>query len=870
MMRIDLTCPVELLSASLPEEEDQVCVLGLFNLTDRTVSSAEATVRLMDSRENEREKVSHRARALNGRPHSAFRMFVPCAPAANAVRAEVTVDKVWFTDNAVWRREEGRETEYEPNNLPISQALTSLRYLAGETAVGFPSRQENVWVCVCGRPNDPNDIWCARCLRDREMIFGQFNPEAVESRMEQKEHQLDLRSRSVREDTARLQRIREENYNILREKQSRRRRVAVWAGCGLLAAALSLGVFRPWAGLLIGSKYLDQENLPAAERALSIAKGFPGSAELLAECRLRQARKDAAESTDPSVLTEAEKLLRTSGEASDTESADRILETRAELLLKAGDPDGAEALLNTLPETWPGLTEKLTECRWTRAESNREKRFFDSAREEYLALGDYREAADRAAECLYLPAMEMIENGEYDAALDKLGQIPDYQDSREQIRRCNYLKGNMLEKAGDRDGAIACFRTAEGYEDAKTRADALLRSAADESYASGNLDAALTLYEQLTEDPEAVEKTRECARTLAQTAYKNAEYLRAVELLDKLPAGDSDALRQKSLYQAGRAALKRGENQEAAELLERAGDYRDAEKYLNSARYARAGELVDQGNPEEAERLMTLLGEEWDDPDDLRTGIRYLKLEQAEENGEKSGETLAKEWLAFGNFKDARERGLRLYYQLASEAESQNRTLAAAELYGKAGEYEDAAVKSESLYDIYYGPRSEEIRTALADGDRELAITLLDSMDLTRIPEKYRELSGLKEKTVYELANSLYKEWKPYEALVWYRQIPEYRDVADRLERNCYLILGIWTDSDGNRVAEFREDGSCFLNGEELIFNVKDPYYLYTAKPGEELTHTWGISAVNAQRLSLSDQKTGKIQYMNREAQTAP
>ena len=71
-MKIDLTCPAEVLQIQLPAEENRNIVLFLFNLAERRIVSCEATVRLLDSEGEEVGRAVHRARALDGRPHTAF------------------------------------------------------------------------------------------------------------------------------------------------------------------------------------------------------------------------------------------------------------------------------------------------------------------------------------------------------------------------------------------------------------------------------------------------------------------------------------------------------------------------------------------------------------------------------------------------------------------------------------------------------------------------------------------------------------------------------------------------------------------------------------------------------------------------------
>ena len=86
-MFINLSCPAELFRTVLPTEESPACGLLLYNLSDRVIVSAEVTLRLLNRRGEEEERLVYRARALNGRPHNTFTMNVPCTPAP-AIRAD--------------------------------------------------------------------------------------------------------------------------------------------------------------------------------------------------------------------------------------------------------------------------------------------------------------------------------------------------------------------------------------------------------------------------------------------------------------------------------------------------------------------------------------------------------------------------------------------------------------------------------------------------------------------------------------------------------------------------------------------------------------------------------------------------------------
>ena len=138
-MLIDLSCPAEVFRALLPTEDVPAAAVTLYNLSDRVIVSVEVRLRLLGDGGEELEQVAFRGRALNGRPHSTFLLTVPCAPDEKFRGIEATVEKVWFADNDTWRRNPADSVEYVPNALPVSPALTRLKYAAGETAVGYPS-----------------------------------------------------------------------------------------------------------------------------------------------------------------------------------------------------------------------------------------------------------------------------------------------------------------------------------------------------------------------------------------------------------------------------------------------------------------------------------------------------------------------------------------------------------------------------------------------------------------------------------------------------------------------------------------------------------------------------------------------------------
>ena len=132
---------------------------------------------------------------------------------------------------------------------------------------------------------------------------------------------------------------------------------------------------------------------------------------------------------------------------------------------------------------------------------------------------------------------------------------------------------------------------------------------------------------------------------------------------------------------------------------------------------------------------------------------------------------------------------------------------------------------------------------------------MLEGIDLTQAPERYAYLKGVEKESCYRLGDQLYEAGQPYEALKWYRRIPGYKSVDTRLQRGCYLILGSWTDLQNN-LYEFREDGTCSLNGEELAFSVMGDV-MYTGETATLLAETHRLTGVNRQHAWLYDRRSG-------------
>lgn len=591
MNYIDLTCPAEIFRTAMPTEEVPAATLTLFNLSDRVITSVEVLLHLLDEDGGETERLAFRGRALNGRPHSTFLLTVPCAPAEGLKSITASIEKVWYADNETWRRDPAAAVEYVPNNLPVSPALTNLKYAAGETAVGYPSQQDGLWVCVCGRPNTDETEYCVRCGRDRKTIFTRFSPEAVEAQISMKERQLDLNSRSMREDTIRLQRIREEEYRQKKDRRGSRIRTGIAV---IAAAALTAGVLffaSPWLRLCAGRNALEEGKPAEAKAIFSMLGTYGGADEMISECDWRIALKAAEEGTTAEALAEASAMLRAVDKPEAVDKANETDLIRARMLMEQGDWQGTLDALAPLPGDYDGRTELDQKANMARAAKLKADGSYDDARTIFLSLGSYPGAREEASACLYEPAKELMAQKNWDGAIDKLSGIPDYQDSRELTLECHYHKAEDLLEDGDPEGASREFLLAGNWGDAPTRCKSLTYAQAEEKYAAGDIKSAQSLYASIPDYLDSNTKDQECRYTLAEEAVAVREFTRTLELLSGVPDDykKTAALRAEASYEKAKNAIYQEDWATAAELLgsmDREGlrrQYRDIEQlYLQA------------------------------------------------------------------------------------------------------------------------------------------------------------------------------------------------------------------------------------------------------------------------------------------------
>lgn len=121
-------------------------------------------------------------------------------------------------------------------------------------------------------------------------------------------------------------------------------------------------------------------------------------------------------------------------------------------------------------------------------------------------------------------------------------------------------------------------------------------------------------------------------------------------------------------------------------------------------------------------------------------------------------------------------------------------------------------------------------------------------------------LSGFIGKTDPEecirIGEELSQAGNPYKAVAYYRLANDERAISKYLSAACYKILGRWNDANGKMIAEFREDTSCEINGENFVFWVSDSYTIKIQSEGE-MKVAFRISNLTNDRLTIKDLREG-------------
>lgn len=136
---------------------------------------------------------------------------------------------------------------------------------------------------------------------------------------------------------------------------------------------------------------------------------------------------------------------------------------------------------------------------------------YAEAADQFTALGDYRDAAERVKEAAYQRAKALMEDEAYDEAADVFNGLGDYSDSSELATECIYQSAVAQYDDGDLEHAIETLKTIPDNEKAASLLQSYQYELAGQHYADGEYKEAEILYAEISGYEDADELAAQCA-----------------------------------------------------------------------------------------------------------------------------------------------------------------------------------------------------------------------------------------------------------------------------------------------------------------------------------------------------------------------
>ncbi len=498
----------------------------------------------------------------------------------------------------------------------------------------------------------------------------------------------------------------------------------------------------------------------------------------------------------------------------------------------------------------------------------------DEAGSAFRKAGSYLDAEELVVECLYRPAEEAMEAGEWLLAAERFERLKGYKDADSNWMECYYQAavGKMAE-AGSRmeekawaeaetawEEAAAYFGKVAGYADADSLVPVCVYNNARACVENGEYVQALQLIAALPEGFEGADTLeKECHYQNALSAYERGEYAAAAEAFENLEDyRDSAGQAWKSHYAEAGVCYEDGDYETAWELYTALGDYEDSASQASAARYAQAQALETDGAYTEAaaiykelgtyadcgeryEVVMLARGDELlaeglytaareafaalEDSAEARARIRACDYATAEAMAAEGNEEAAAELFAsLADYGDAAERANRLWYELAGEAQEAGNLTQAEALYGKIPGYLDSDEKLADIRDeVYenevYGIPAKQAQEAMEEGDAAAAAAVLDSLNLSALPDRFAYARDLYVRACYTEGKRLYDAGDKQAAYPYLQRCAGYEDTDSLMAGEmAWRILGTWRDE--TRILVLRRDGSFSLANEEGTYRL--------------------------------------------------
>ena len=395
---------------------------------------------------------------------------------------------------------------------------------------------------------------------------------------------------------------------------------------------------------------------------------------------------------------------------------------------------------------------------YTNAVQLMEEGKYQEASETFVALGNYKDAADRIGEPYYEQGRALIAAGDpagaeqvYEEAVTAFTALGDA--AADLVSEPYYVEAEAMMAAGYYARASEVFAKAGEYKDAASRVNEPFYEQGKALMAAGSYEEAIGAFTKADGYGDSADKIATCQGVLNDQAYSAA-----VELLSE------------------------GKYQEASNAFAALGNYSDAASRVNEPFYEQGKALMAAGSYEEAIAAFTKADGYGDSAEQISACQGTLN-----EQGYAAAETLLSEgkyqeasnaFAALGNYSDAAARVNEPFYEQGKALMAAGSYEEAIAAFTKADGYSDSATQITACQEAIKEREYNKAKALMDAGAYEEAITAFEALN------GYSDSATQIQEAKYQQAASLTAEGKYTEAYAVYATISGYKDVDNLVKQD--------------------------------------------------------------------------------------
>ncbi|MGG7163455.1 ankyrin repeat domain-containing protein [Clostridium ihumii] len=249
----DLNSPVEVLRYEILSKDNESIYFNISfrNLNQGVISAIILELQGFNSfneliKVDGNDKFTCCIQDLNGQLGSSFKNMYPVLlPEKDIRKLDITIKEVSFNEGKFIYKNEANKIEVEVENIKEEDEFKALRKHT-QDGICYAKECNNLWVCVCGRPNHENVRKCVRCGLDKEYVFTALSREQI---LEEIKEEKRIEEEEEKERVLREQEL-EEKQKEHQEKQRKVRKKHM-----IFGSFITIGIIVGIVGLVDISQY---------------------------------------------------------------------------------------------------------------------------------------------------------------------------------------------------------------------------------------------------------------------------------------------------------------------------------------------------------------------------------------------------------------------------------------------------------------------------------------------------------------------------------------------------------------------------------------------------------------------------------------